>query len=51
MGVVRDVHTPNDITVNRAMVIFGGYIFDPKGEAAHVERGLSWQKYRPILRG
>jgi hypothetical protein len=28
LGVVRDVHTRNDITVNRAMFILGGYIFD-----------------------
>src|SRR5438045_7274854 len=26
LGVVRDVHTRNDITVNRAMFILGGYI-------------------------
>jgi hypothetical protein len=30
LGVVREVHTRNDITVNRAMFIFGGYIFDKK---------------------
>jgi hypothetical protein len=30
LGVVHDVHTRNDITVNRAMFIFGGYIFDPR---------------------
>jgi hypothetical protein len=30
LGVVRDVHTRNDITVNRAMFIFGGYVFDPR---------------------
>ena len=30
LGVVRDVHTRNDITVNRAMFILGGYIFDPR---------------------
>jgi hypothetical protein len=30
LGVVRDVHKRNDITVNRAMFIFGGYIFDQK---------------------
>jgi hypothetical protein len=28
LGVVRDVHTRNDITVNRSMFILGGYIFD-----------------------
>jgi hypothetical protein len=30
LGVVREVHTRNDITVNRAMFIFGGYVFDPR---------------------
>jgi hypothetical protein len=30
LGVVREVHVRNDITVNRAMFIFGGYIFDPR---------------------
>jgi hypothetical protein len=30
LGVTRDVHTRNDITVNRAMFIFGGYVFDPR---------------------
>ena len=30
LGVVRDVNRRNDITVNRAMFIFGGYIFDPR---------------------
>jgi hypothetical protein len=30
LGVVRDVHTRNDITVNRTMFILGGYIFDPR---------------------
>ena len=30
LGVVRDVHRRNDITVNRAMFIFGGYIFDQR---------------------
>ena len=28
LGNVQDVHTRNDITVNRAMFILGGYIFD-----------------------
>jgi len=28
LGVTRDVHRRNDITVNRAMFILGGYIFD-----------------------
>ena len=30
LGVVRDVHKRNDITVNRSMFILGGYIFDPR---------------------
>jgi hypothetical protein len=30
LGVVRDVHERNDITVNRSMFIFAGYMFDPK---------------------
>ena len=30
LGVVRDVHRRNDITVNRAMFILGGYIFDQR---------------------
>ena len=30
LGVGREVHTRNDITVNRAMFILGGYIFDPR---------------------
>jgi hypothetical protein len=30
LGVDRDVHTRNDITVNRAMFILGGYIFDQR---------------------
>ena len=30
LGVDRDVHERNDITVNRAMFIFGGYVFDPR---------------------
>ena len=30
LGVIRDVHTRNDITVNRAMFILGGYVFDPR---------------------
>ncbi len=28
LGVDHDVHTRNDITVNRAMFILGGYVFD-----------------------
>jgi hypothetical protein len=30
LGVVRDVHPRNDITVNRTMFILGGYIFDKR---------------------
>jgi hypothetical protein len=30
LGVTREVHRRNDITVNRAMFILGGYIFDQK---------------------
>jgi hypothetical protein len=30
LGVVHDVHLRNDITVNRAMFILGGFIFDPR---------------------
>ncbi|HET9605957.1 MAG TPA: hypothetical protein VFO87_02835, partial [Nitrospira sp.] len=30
LGNVRDVHRRNDITVNRQMFNFSGYIFDPK---------------------
>ena len=30
LGGVRDVHRRNDITVNRAMFILGGYIFDQR---------------------
>jgi hypothetical protein len=30
LGVVRDVHKRHDITVNRAMFILGGYIFDQR---------------------
>src|SRR5262249_15185950 len=30
LGVTRDVNNRNDITVNRAMFIFGGYVFDPR---------------------
>ena len=32
LGVVRDVHTRNDITVNRTMFILGGYIFDQRAK-------------------
>ena len=30
LGVVREINKRNDITVNRAMFIFGGYIFDQR---------------------
>jgi hypothetical protein len=30
LGDTRDVHTRNDITVNRAMFILGGYVFDQR---------------------
>ncbi len=30
LGVVREVHRRNDITVNRAMFILGGYVFDQR---------------------
>jgi hypothetical protein len=30
LGVARDVHRRNDITVNRAMFILGGYVFDQR---------------------
>jgi len=30
LGVAHEVHTRNDITVNRAMFIFGGYVFDQR---------------------
>ena len=30
LGTVREVHTRNDITVNRSMFILGGYMFSPK---------------------
>jgi len=32
LGVTRDVHVRNDITVNRAMFILGGYIFDKRAQ-------------------
>jgi hypothetical protein len=30
LGVTRDVHSRNDITVNRSMTVFGGYIFSKR---------------------
>ena len=32
LGVTHDVHTRNDITVNRSMFILGGYIFDKRAQ-------------------
>jgi len=32
LGVVREVHNRHDITVNRAMFILGGYIFDQRAK-------------------
>src|SRR4029434_11071233 len=32
LGVMREVHDRNDITVNRAMFILGGYIFDKRAQ-------------------
>jgi hypothetical protein len=32
LGVTREVNTRNDITVNRAMFILGGYIFDKRAQ-------------------
>jgi len=30
LGVEREVHNRNDITVNRSMFVLGGYMFDPR---------------------
>ncbi|HEY0727023.1 MAG TPA: hypothetical protein VGD38_03065, partial [Pyrinomonadaceae bacterium] len=30
LGVVREVHKRNDVTVNRSMFVFNGYIFDKR---------------------
>jgi hypothetical protein len=30
LGVVREVHNRNDITVNRSMFVFAGHMFDPR---------------------
>ena len=55
LGVVREVHRRNDITVNRSMFNFNGYMFDPRlgyslkvwtsaGAASIVVTGnISWQ--------
>ena len=32
LGVVREVHKRNDITVNRSMFVFNGYIFDKRAK-------------------
>jgi hypothetical protein len=32
LGVVRDVHNRNDITVNRSMFVFSGYMFDKRAQ-------------------
>ena len=60
LGNVREVHTRNDITVNRAMFILGGYIFDKRarysftvwtsaGAASIVVAGnIGWQFNRHI---
>ena len=32
LGATRDVHDRNDITVNRAMFILGGYVFDKRAQ-------------------
>ena len=60
LGVSHDVHTRNDITVNRAMFILGGYVFDPKlrysftvwtsaGAASIVVAGnIGWQFNRAL---
>jgi hypothetical protein len=60
LGVTREVHRRNDITVNRAMFIFGGYVFDPRsrysftvwtsaGAASIVVAGnIGWQFSRAL---
>ena len=56
LGVVRDVHRRNDITVNRAMFILGGYIFDKRLRySRRVEHWLAIQpgpdRHRRVYRG
>jgi hypothetical protein len=65
LGVVREVHKRNDITVNRAMFILGGYIFDKRlkysftvwtsaGSASIVVAGnIGWQfnKHLTLMAG
>ena len=60
LGVVRDVHTRNDVTVNRAMFLFNGYIYDKRlqysllvwtaaGAASIIVAGsIGWQFNRHI---
>src|SRR5262245_64270995 len=38
LGVTRDVHRRNDITVNRAMFILGGYVFDQRARYSFTDR-------------
>jgi hypothetical protein len=60
LGVVRDVNTRNDITVNRSMFILGGYIFDKRllysstvwtsaGSASIVVAGTIGWRFNPGL--
>ena len=61
LGVGHEVHTRNDITVNRAMFILGGYIFDrgrdtasPSGSAGLPDRcrsNIGWQFSSPAITG
>src|SRR5262245_17517568 len=60
LGVVREVHSRNDITVNRSMFILGGYVFDKRlrysstvwtsaGSASIVVAGtIGWQFNKAI---
>ena len=60
LGVVRDVHARNDITVNRAMFILGGYIFDQRARYSFtvwtsagaasiiVASNIGWQFHRAL---
>jgi hypothetical protein len=60
LGVVREVHKRNDITVNRSMFILGGYVFDKRlrysltvwtsaGAASIVVAGnIGWQFSRKL---
>ena len=62
LGMSREVHKRNDITVNRAMFILGGFIFDPRlrysftvwtsaGAASKVERACGKRAVLPALAG